>query len=104
MWPVGAQLGEGPIWHAAEEAVWFVDIKGQQIHRFHEPSGATQSWKAPAQPGFVLPAKDGSMIAGLEDRPASVRSEDRRVQAARSRRAETCPNNRLNDGFVAADG
>jgi len=53
VWPVGAQLGEGPFWSAAEEALWFVDIKGRKIHRFHEPSGATQSWDAPPDPSFT---------------------------------------------------
>ena len=54
VWPVGAELGEGPFWSAAEQAVWFVDIKGRAIHRFHEPSGETRSWPAPARsPGFI---------------------------------------------------
>lgn len=103
VWPVGAQLGEGPVWSAAEEAVWFVDIKGQKIHRFHEPSGDRRSWGAPAQPGFILPARDGSFIAGLktglhrfdpetgEFRLLTVVEPDAR-------------NNRLNDGYVDKDG
>jgi sugar lactone lactonase YvrE len=39
VWNLGAELGEGPIWH--DEALWFVDIKWQQIHRYEPGSGAT---------------------------------------------------------------
>jgi D-xylonolactonase len=33
VWPVEAVLGEGPVWSAAEQALWFVDIKAPAIHR-----------------------------------------------------------------------
>ena len=66
VWPVGAVLGEGPVWSAAEQAVWFVDIKAPAIHRFHPASGAKRSWPAPARVGFVLPTRAGWLIAGLK--------------------------------------
>ena len=103
VWPVGAQLGEGPCWSAAEEAVWFVDIKGRAIHRYHEPTAQTRSWRAPSEPGFILPARDGSMVAGLKSglhrfNPAT--GEFKLMQVVEPQ----APNNRLNDGFVAQDG
>ena len=66
VWPVGASLGEGPFWSASEQAVWFVDIKGRAIHRYHELTGQRRSWSAPADPGFILPAHDGTLVAGLQ--------------------------------------
>jgi sugar lactone lactonase YvrE len=36
----GATLGEGPVWIARDAALWFVDIKRQQIHRFDPATGA----------------------------------------------------------------
>ena len=103
VWPVAAKLGEGPFWSAAEEAVWFVDIKGRAIHRYHEPSGDTRTWPAPAEPGFVLPTKDGRFIAGLQTGlhwfdPANGAFE--RLESIEA----NLPHNRLNDGFVSADG
>ena len=65
VWPVGACLGEGPMWSAAEKALWFVDIKGKQIHRFDPASGEGRSWKAPSAPGFALPVRGGGFVAGL---------------------------------------
>ena len=34
VWPLGSELGEGSIWHDAEHALYFVDIKGKKIHRW----------------------------------------------------------------------
>jgi sugar lactone lactonase YvrE len=103
VWPLGAQLGEGPFWSEAEQAVWFVDIKGRAIHRYHEPTGQTRSWSAPSEPGFVLPARDGSLVCGLRAGlhhfdPAS--GEFRLLQVVEPH----APHNRLNDGFVDAQG
>ncbi len=36
---VGATLGEGPVWVARENALWFVDIKEQRIYRFDPANG-----------------------------------------------------------------
>ena len=66
VWPIGAVLGEGPLWSAAEQAVWFVDIKAPAIHRFHPSSGERRSWPAPARVGFLAPTRDGGLIAGLK--------------------------------------
>jgi sugar lactone lactonase YvrE len=62
----GATLGEGPVWIARDAALWFVDIKRQQIHRFDPAGGVLNSWSAPRQVGWVLPAADGSLVAGLQ--------------------------------------
>lgn len=64
--PVGAHLGEGPVWVARDRALWFVDIKGPRIHRFDPAAGGLTSWEAPRQIGWVLPARDGGMVAGLQ--------------------------------------
>ncbi|WP_129794181.1 SMP-30/gluconolactonase/LRE family protein [Sphingosinicella sp. CPCC 101087] len=63
---LGASLGEGPVWVARDRALWFVDIKQKRIHRFDPQGRPLESWNAPAQVGWVLPADDGSMVAGLQ--------------------------------------
>ena len=103
VWPVGAILGEGPHWSATEQALWFVDIKAPAIHRYHPASGAQQSWSAPARVGFVLPARGGTLIAGLKTglhkfNPATGNFTLLHVVEPHA------PNNRLNDGFVDAQG
>jgi sugar lactone lactonase YvrE len=103
VWPVGAELGEGPIWSAVEQAVWFVDIKGRAIHRYHEPSGKRDSWDAPAEPGFVAPAVDGSLICGLKSGLHRFDPETGAFTLIAVVEPDA-PGNRLNDGFVDACG
>ena len=65
IWPVEAMLGEGPLWSAAEQALWFVDIKKQHIHRYDPATGDKKTFDAPESPGFL--AIDGDkFIAGLK--------------------------------------
>ena len=63
VWSLGALLGEGPVW--AGGALWFVDIKSRQVHRYTPATGDKKSWDAPAQIGFLAPARRG-FIAGLQ--------------------------------------
>lgn len=106
IWPVGAQLGEGPIWQAAERAVYFVDIKGHEIHRLSVDSGRRDSWSTPEQPGFLVPVDNDRFVCGLRDglylfepsRPANQ-------QFASLVKVEPhLPGNRLNDGYVDTQG
>lgn len=61
--PIGATLGEGPVWHDA--AVWFVDIKHPRIYRYDPARDTLQHWDASGEVGWVLPRATGGMIAGL---------------------------------------
>lgn len=103
VWEVGAELGEGPIWMAAEQAIWFVDIKGKRIHRYHEPTGDKRSWNAPEEVGFIVPIAGGQFIVGLQSglhRFDPLDGSFRLITHVDSDR----PHNRLNDGFADAAG
>ncbi|RFO97268.1 gluconolactonase [Rhodoferax lacus] len=39
--------GESPVWHAAEQALYWVDIPAKQLHRLQPQSGRHQVWSAP---------------------------------------------------------
>ncbi|WP_269713327.1 SMP-30/gluconolactonase/LRE family protein [Caulobacter sp. NIBR2454] len=103
VWPVEAELGEGPVWMAGENAIWFVDIKKKNIHRFEPSTGRRDTWAAPDQPGFIVPRKAGGWVAGLKtglhhfDPPSRAFNLVARVEPPEL-------NNRLNDGFVDAHG
>lgn len=66
VWSAAAQLGEGPVWHADEQALWFVDIKGGAVHRHVPATGANTVFATGGKPSFILPAIDGSMVVGSE--------------------------------------
>jgi xylono-1,5-lactonase len=103
VWPVGAILGEGPVWSAAEHALWFVDIKAPAIHCFHPESLAQQSWPAPERVGFVALARNGGLIAGLKTGLHRFNPETGNFTLLHVVEPHA-PNNRLNDGFVDSQG
>lgn len=103
VWKLETELGEGPVWVERDHALWFVDIKKHQIHRFDPASGATKSWDAPEQVGFILPAEGSGFVAGLQSGlyrfDAATGQFDLMLEVE-----PELPNNRLNDGVVDPAG
>ncbi len=56
--PHAAALGESPLWHAEEQALYYVDIPGQQVLRLHPASGDLRQWQLDSEPGCI------ALIAG----------------------------------------
>lgn len=100
---VGAQLGEGPLWSARDQAVWFVDIKGRQIHRFDTRGSALSSWRAPEEVGFIVKATGDRFVAGLKSGLHAFAPDTGNFTLI-ARVDSDRPKNRLNDGYVDAAG
>ncbi len=103
VWPLGAELGEGPVWSAREQAVWFVDIKKFQIHRFDPRSGDRRSWDTPSAPGFLAPTAGGGWVVGLKS-GLHLFDADTGCGAQLAEVEPQSPHNRLNDGCVDRNG
>ena len=103
VWPLAAELGEGPVWVERDRALWFVDIKKQQIHRYDPASGARRSWDAPEQVGFILPAERGGFVAGLQSGLYHFDDNSGAFDLI-VKVDEDIPANRLNDGTVDPKG
>jgi sugar lactone lactonase YvrE len=101
--PLGAELGEGPLWSERERALWFVDIKQGRIHRFAAATGELESWDAPAPPGFIAPASGGGFIVGTKTGLCSF-DPARSTLIPRHAVEPDRPGNRLNDACVDARG
>ena len=103
VWSLQAELGEGPVWVERDKALWFVDIKKQQVHRYDPASKAKRSWDAPEPVGFILPSERGGFVAGLKSGlyrfDETDGSFEKIVEVERD-----LPNNRLNDGVVDPAG
>lgn len=103
VWKLEAELGEGPVWVERDNALWFVDIKKHQIHRYDPANGAKKSWNAPEQVGFLFPAEDGGFVAGLQSGLYKFDEKsggfDLIVEVEKD-----LPNNRINDGVVDPSG
>ena len=48
-------LGEAPMWHAQEEALYWLDINGEKMWRFHPASGAQKMWTLPEKVALNFP-------------------------------------------------
>lgn len=103
VWELQAELGEGPVWVERDRALWFVDIKKHQIHRFDPANGEQRSYTAPEQVGFILPADGGGFVAGLQS--GLSRFDEGTGAFQRIVDVEVGqPDNRLNDGVVDPAG
>jgi sugar lactone lactonase YvrE len=60
---IAMQLGECPLWHPDEAALYWIDIPGQAVHRFDPADGAHRSWLMPSEPGCIARCTSGLIVA-----------------------------------------
>ena len=73
LWQVGAQLGEGPLWVAEQNRLYFVDLKNQTLHALDAANGERHSWVMPDYICWLIARRDGDgFMAGLRDGIARV--------------------------------
>lgn len=58
-------LGESPFWHPDEQSLYWIDIAGRAVHRFHLASGLHRSWPVPEEPGCIARTVDGRVIVAM---------------------------------------
>jgi len=102
-WDVGAELGEGPMWHARTETLYFVDIKNRRIFGCSADGQRRKSWSAPQQPGFIIPTAGDDLVCALEDGLYRFSTLDGRFTLIRNVEQDL-PTNRFNDGYVDREG
>lgn len=62
-----AQLGEGPVWSATENVLYWVDIDGMAIHRLDPSTGVDEHRTLTGRPGsFALTADTGMLLVAVE--------------------------------------
>ena len=59
------QLGECPLWHAQEAALYWIDIDGCAVHRHIPASGAHQQWAMPSEPVCIAINAAGGLLVAL---------------------------------------
>ncbi len=62
-----ADLGEGPWWDADGQRLYWVDITGCRIHRWHPSSGRCDTHEVENSVGFALLDRCGRVVAGIGD-------------------------------------
>ncbi len=101
-----AALGEGPLWDATRDVLWWVDIKSPTLHAHHLASGANHAQPLPYRLTALGLAADADLVAVGD--PGFVRlsvSVDLQVSIAEIIAPLTLPQGmRFNDGKVDAAG
>lgn len=98
-----AELGEGPLWDAEEQALYWVDIAAGVVHRFDPAAGEDRTWSVGEPVGCLAVRRSGGLVLatasgfwlydpGTGDRTQLVDPE------------EDLPHNRFNDGITDPAG
>lgn len=69
-------LGECPVWHPDEAALYWIDIAGKAVHRFHPQSDAHSSWPVPSEPGCIALRAGGGLIVAMRSGIAALSTAD----------------------------
>lgn len=99
-----AILGEGPIWVAAEQKLYWVDIKGHRLHSYHPARKDIQRWDFNDNLAWVLPRRGGGLVAGTKREIGLLDVKGKLVFTPRVKIEADQPANRLNDAKVDKDG
>lgn len=99
---VGAVLGEGPIWVASDQALYWLDIKGLKIFRLDDTNRVTE-WSTPFRIGSLAPRRSGGFIAGTERGFADIDLDAETFEPFANPENDR-PDNRFNDGKVDREG
>ncbi len=59
-------VGESPLWSAAEQALYWVDIESRQLHRWQAGNGQSQQWPMSERPACIALHADGGLLCALE--------------------------------------
>ena len=62
-----ALLGESPVWHCAEHALYYCDIPGHTLHRFEPQSGELRHWSFDTDVASLAPMQGGQLLLAMRD-------------------------------------
>ncbi|WP_295957103.1 SMP-30/gluconolactonase/LRE family protein [Rhodoferax sp.] len=101
------RVGESPVWSVAEQALYWVDINGQQIRCWSPATDTVHSWTVPERVGCIgLTATAGTLVAAMETGIFAVtllNAPEVRVECLASV-THPAPGMRFNDGRCDAQG
>lgn len=103
VWNAARSLGEGPVWHEEEGALYWVDIDQPAVLRLHAATGKTEVFAMPERIGCIAIRKSGGWIAGMQSGFAHIDLAPLRVTPLVDPES-SLPGNRFNDGKCDARG
>jgi xylono-1,5-lactonase len=101
---IRCKLGEGPIWSARDNAVYWVDILAPAVHRYSLANGRVETWPMPSLTGWVIEREtEPGFIAGLQSGFAELTLAPFLLRHIVDPEP-ALPDNRLNDAKVDRHG
>lgn len=104
VWPVGNRVGESPAWHAGEQALYWIDVRGQQVLRLDPARQLLTRWQLPEVVGALALWHDGTVRLALKQHIADMDLHTGACRTVCSLAAHEPPGNRLNDGKRSPSG
>jgi len=96
-------LGEGTLWVARENALYWTDILAPALNRLSLATGAITRWPMPEPLGWVVERASGGFIAGFQSGFAALDLDPLRIEPFGDPEPDL-PNNRMNDGKADSSG
>ena len=101
--PAGAVLGEGALWDVAEQALYWVDIKGRRVHRYDPRRDQDQQWPVAEDVGSLAVRAGGGLVLALRSGFHFFDPQTGRTTPAAEPEPERVEN-RFNDGKTDRQG
>ncbi len=99
-------VGESPVWHAAENSLYWVDIPARQMHRWQASGDSHTTWSTPEMIGCIAVLGDGRWLGAgenglfqLQPGEAGAMQDERIAQVSHAQ-----PGMRFNDGRCDRQG
>ena len=103
VWQEPAILGEGPLWAARENAIYWVDIVSKQIHRYGVADDSRRTWMYAAGVTSLAERRQGGLVGTVRDGFAFIDMAAGTFEPIALPEADM-PENRFNDGKVDENG
>ncbi|NMM27242.1 MAG: SMP-30/gluconolactonase/LRE family protein [Glaciimonas sp.] len=97
------EVGECPLWHPNEAALYWVDIVGHAVHRLNPANNEHSSWQMPCEPGCIARNAAGGLIVALRTGFFHLNTDNGTLQTIAPAPYDTATT-RFNDGRCDAAG
>lgn len=98
-----AIVGESPVWSPGEQALYWVDITGQKIHRFHPGNSASETFDLPEPVTALALRAKGGLVLSLRKAFALFDLESQQLTYLGNPEVDR-PDNRFNDAKCDRQG
>ncbi len=92
-----ALVGEGPIWDADANVLWWVDIMSSELYAYDPQTGENREWNVGQHVGTVVQRASGGLMLALRDGFAAFDPDSGKLEMLADPEANL-PGNRFNDG------